>query len=133
MLTTRAAAACCVSFLPWFLQTASTAQAAVEISSKPTQNMTCTGGICSPTAKKAVLNVTDLANMLASGDVTVKSDSIAQDIDINDALTWTSTHRLALNAYHSIIFRQSVTVAGVGGLSITPDEGGDSGDFYFLW
>jgi hypothetical protein len=43
----------------------SVARADVVISNDPTQNMTCSGGVCSPTAASAVLSVTDLANMLA--------------------------------------------------------------------
>jgi hypothetical protein len=48
------------------------AKADVSISNKPTQDMTCDAGVCTATAKKAVLNVGDLQNMLASGDATVK-------------------------------------------------------------
>jgi hypothetical protein len=69
----------------------SQAHAALEISAKATGNVTCSAGVCTATAKKAVLNVTDLANMLASADVTVQSGTLAQDIEINAALTWTST------------------------------------------
>ena len=53
------------------LLAATSAQASVQISADPTQNMNCTGGVCSPTAKNAVLNATDLANMLATVDVKV--------------------------------------------------------------
>ena len=69
------------------------AQAALEISAKATSNVTCSAGVCTPTAKKAVLNVGDLANMLADGDITVQSGSVAQDIEIDDGLSWTSAHR----------------------------------------
>jgi hypothetical protein len=109
-----------------------TAFAAVKISSKPTSNMKCSSGICTPTAKKAVLNVTDLANMLAAGDVTVQSGSLAQEIDIDAALSWTSTHRLTLDSYRSITFNQPLTVAGTGALTITTNDGGSNGDFQFL-
>ncbi|HEX3943617.1 MAG TPA: hypothetical protein VHW69_05970 [Rhizomicrobium sp.] len=51
------------------------ALADINISNKPTQNMSCSAGVCTATAKKATLNVTDLTNMLASGDVTVQSGS----------------------------------------------------------
>ena len=50
---------------------ATSAQASVQISSNPTHNMNCTGGVCTPTAKNADLNATDLANMLATSDVKV--------------------------------------------------------------
>jgi hypothetical protein len=106
--------------------------AAVQVSTKPTENMTCSQGVCSPTAKKAVLNVTDLANMLASGDVTVRSGSLAHDIDINAALSWTSTSRLTLDSYRSITFRKPVSITGTGALTITTNDGGSSGDYVFL-
>jgi hypothetical protein len=104
----------------------------VAISTKPTQNMTCSGGVCTPTAKKAVLNVGDLANMLAGGDVKISSGSMAQDIEIDAALSWTGTHRLTLDAYHSIAFNKPVVVAGTGALTITTNDGGFGGDFRFF-
>jgi hypothetical protein len=87
--------------------------------------------VCAPTAKKAVLNVDDLAGMLASGDVKVTSGAQAQDIEINAALSWTSTQRLTLDAYHSIAFNKPVVVAGTGAMTITTDDGGSGGDFNF--
>jgi hypothetical protein len=50
------------------------ASASVEISNQPTHHMNCSGGVCSSTAKKAVLNVNDVVGMLSSGDLTVKDD-----------------------------------------------------------
>src|ERR1043165_6635308 len=47
------------------------AHAGVDISTKATQNMSCAAGTCSPTAKKAVLNVSDLTNMLTTGDLKI--------------------------------------------------------------
>ena len=113
------------------LSVATAAQAAVTISTRATSNMTCTGGVCTPTAPKANLNVTDLANMLAAGNVTVKSDSAANDIDFKAPLSWTSTSRLTLDSYHSIVFQQPVTVAGIGALTIATNDGGSNGDFSF--
>lgn len=108
------------------------ADAAIDISSRPTQNMSCSGGVCTATAKKAVLNVNDLAAMLAAGDATVKSGSSAQDIDIKAAISWTSASRLTLDSYHSIAFEKPLTVAGSGGgLTITTNDGGFAGDFTF--
>jgi hypothetical protein len=107
------------------------ALATVQISSKPTANMTCAGGTCSPTAKKAVLNVGDLANMLAGGDITVTSDSRAKDIQIEATLSWASTHRLTLDSFQSIAFDKPVVVTGTGALTITVNDGGHDGDFSF--
>ena len=45
--------------------------ARVVIGADATQNMTCSAGICAPTAANAVLNVSDLETLLASGNVTV--------------------------------------------------------------
>ena len=64
------------------------ARADVEISAKPTSNMSCDAGVCTATASKAVLNVGDLATMLASGDVAVKTGLVAKDIDIDQPLQW---------------------------------------------
>jgi len=110
---------------------ATAAQAAVTISTRATRNMSCTGGVCTPTAPKANLNVTDLANMLAANNVTVKSDSAANDIEFKAPLSWTSTSRLTLDSYSSIVFQQPVTVAGTGALTIVTNDGGSSGDFWF--
>jgi len=110
---------------------ASTARASVEISTKPTKNMTCSGGVCTATAKNAVLNVNDLIGMLASGDVTVQSGSLAQDIEIDAALSWASASRLTLDSFHAIAFDRPVAVAGTGALTITTNDGGTGGDFSF--
>jgi hypothetical protein len=109
----------------------SAAQAALEISSKATSNVTCSSGVCTATAKKAVLNVSDLANMLASGDVTVASGGTAQDIEIDAALSWTSSHRLTLDSFHSIAVSKPIAVAGPGPLTITTNDGGSGGDYQF--
>ena len=110
---------------------ASSADADVAISDKPTQNMTCTDGTCSPTAKKAVLNVADLATMLSSGDVKISSGEQALDIEINAKLSWASTHRLTLDAYRSIAFNKPLDIAG-GALTIVTNDGGTGGDFRFF-
>lgn len=107
------------------------AQPAVKISQKPTQNMNCSGGVCTPTAKKAVLNVGDLANMLASGDGTVTSGSNALDIEIDAGFSWTNTNRLTLDSYRSIELKKALVVAGTGALTITTNDGGKNGVLLF--
>src|SRR5437764_6626992 len=97
------------------------AQAAVMISTKATQNMNCSAGVCTPTKSMAVLNVNDLSAMLAAGDATVVSDSSALDIIVAAPFTWTSKSRLTLTADNSIIAQQPVTVAGRGALTLSPD------------
>lgn len=104
---------------------ATSANANVEISGRPTTNMNCSGGVCAPTAKKAVLNVDDLANMLASGDVTVTSDALAEDIVLKSRLTWSSASKLSLSSYRFLDFKKLVQVSGPGSLAITTNTAKD--------
>ncbi|HEX3653384.1 MAG TPA: hypothetical protein VHU18_11235, partial [Rhizomicrobium sp.] len=107
------------------LLSSAVARADVEISTKPTSNMSCDAGVCTATAQKAVLNVSDLATMLASGDVAVKTGLVAKDIDIDQPLTWSNTSRLTLDAQQSVTVKKQITVAGQGALTvITNDTGG---------
>jgi hypothetical protein len=115
------------------LLAATAAHGSVRISSKPTKNMNCIGGLCTATARKAILNADDLAAMLTGGDVTVASGSMASDIEIDHALSWGSPHRLTLDAYRSIAFYNRLDVLGAGSaLTITTNDGGTNGDFHFL-
>src|SRR6185312_14798709 len=113
------------------LLSSAAAHADVVISSDPTQNMTCSGGVCSPTAANAVLNVTDLANMLATGDTKVTTGSGAVNIDVVAALSWSGTARLTLDANTGLNIQAPVTVAGSGALTFTYNDGGSSGDLIF--
>ncbi len=110
---------------------ATSAQASVQISSSPTQNMNCADGVCSPTAKKANLNATDLANMLATTDVKVVTGSGAVTIGILSPLTWASTNRLTLDANESVNIKAPVVVEGTAGLTIITNDGGTGGDLIF--
>jgi hypothetical protein len=116
----------------FLLAISTSVQASVKISSKPTKNMSCSAGVCSPTAKNAVLNVGDLVNMLADGDVRVTCGRAAQDIEIDAGIGWAGAARLTLDAYHSIAFNKPVTVTGTGALTITTNDGGSGGDFQFF-
>jgi len=107
------------------------ARADVTISKKPTQNMSCSGGVCTPTAQKAVLNATDLANMLAGGDIKVTTGSGATNIVVKDAFSWTSASRLTLDAIQSVEFDKPVSVAGTGAVTIATNDGGKNGDLLF--
>jgi hypothetical protein len=111
---------------------ATCAQAAVTISSQTTQNMSCANGVCQPTAKDAVLNVGDLANLLASGNATVTTTGTgveANDITVKAALSWSSTGTLSLLAHKSVTIDNPVSVAGLSGLAIA--TGGSKGVFGF--
>jgi hypothetical protein len=109
------------------------APAAVTISSLATRNMTCSGGTCSPTANQANLSVSHLKGMLASGNVTVMttgSGSIqANNIVISNALSWSSSSALTLDAKGSIAVHAAVSVTGKGGLALN-DAGTESLAFY---
>jgi hypothetical protein len=111
---------------------ATSAQASVEISAKPTKHMTCSAGVCAPTSKNAVLNATDLANMLAAGDVKVTTGSGAVTITVSGPFSWTSSHRLTLDANLNISFRAPVEVAGTGAVTIVTNDGGTGGDLLFF-
>jgi hypothetical protein len=108
------------------------ATAAVKISFEPTHNMSCTQGICSPTAKAAILNVNDLAGMLSTGATVVKSTAENSDIEIDAALSWASMFGLTLDAYHGIAVRSPVEVAGTSALIVTTNDGGTGGDLQFM-
>lgn len=120
-----------VLFVGVFLS-ATHASASVEISSNPTNNMNCTGGVCAPTAKNADLNATDLANMLASSDVKVVTGAGAVTITVSGPFSWTSTHRLTLDANVSVSFRAAVEVTGQGAVTIVTNDGGSGGDLVFF-
>ena len=94
--------------------------------------MSCSGGVCTATAKNAVLNVDDLTNMLTAGDATVKFGGGALAIQINEGFSWTSDNRLTLDANTSLGFHKPVTVAGEGGLTLTYNDGGSGSDLKFF-
>jgi hypothetical protein len=110
------------------------AHADVTISNDTTENMTCAAGICAPTAADAVLNTSDLESLLASGAVTVTTTGSgvqAGNIVVQDAVTWTSTNALTLDAYQSITVNNPVSVDGVAGLNLATNESGNGGALTF--
>ncbi len=108
-----------------------TAHAAMTISNTKTKNVTCTGGVCTPTGGNANLNTGELQTMLASSDVTVKSSASAPALGVLDPLTWASTHRLTLDAYDSIHVRAPIVIEGKSGLTLVTNDGGTGGDYIF--
>jgi hypothetical protein len=100
------------------------ASASVVISNKATKHMSCSGGICTPTAKNSVLNVGDLQTMLASGDVTVNTGTGAVSIAVSAPVTWASTSRLTLSAANVISIRAAVVVEGTGAMTLAPSGAG---------
>jgi hypothetical protein len=107
------------------------AHAALVVSTAPTSNVTCSAGVCSAAAADAVLNVKDLRHLLAAGDVTVASGSVAQDIDFAAKLQWTRNSRLTLDAYRGIAVSLDITSEGSGGVTLTTDDGGSGGELVF--
>ena len=114
---------------------ATAARSAVTISSDATSAMDCAGGTCSPTAKSAVLNASDLETLLASGNVTVttKGDGATQadDIVVAASVSWTASNTLKLDAHESIAIDKPVSVAGHGGLALVTNDGGTGGALSF--
>jgi hypothetical protein len=108
------------------------AKADLTISSKPTQNVSCSAGVCTATDKKAVLNVDELTAMLGSGDVTVSTGGVAKDIEVSAGLSWAGTSRLTLEADKSLVVKQPVTVAGSGALTLSSNGGHQSVDLEFF-
>ncbi|MGD0193077.1 MAG: GLUG motif-containing protein [Rhizomicrobium sp.] len=108
----------------------------MTISSAATKDMSCTSGVCTPTSANAVLNVSDLTTMLASGNVSVNtgSGSLAKqvkNIDVSAGFSWASGSSLTLDAYDSVNFNKAVSVAGSGAVALTTNDGGKSGALWF--
>jgi hypothetical protein len=102
------------------------ANATVTISTAATQNMTCSGGVCAPTAMEAVLNVGDLETLLASANATVTtsgSGAQANNIRVAAPLTWSNTSALTLQAYETIEVDRLISVAGEGSLYLDTQLG----------
>jgi len=115
-----------------FILSVNQAGAVVSISANQTHNLSCSGGVCAPTAKNAVLNVSDLETMLASGNVKVTTGSGAlakqvRDIEVWGAFSWTSASTLTLDAYRSITVNKPISDAGPGALTLTTNDGGSGG------
>jgi hypothetical protein len=121
-----------IAVLPTCL--AAPAEANVTISSGTTTNMSCSNGVCAPTAKDAVLNITDLKNLLASGNVevtTTASGVQAADIIVDAEVGWSTSSSLSLEAYRSLTVDKPVSVAGTGGMSFATNDGGSGGLLLF--
>lgn len=117
------AALCAVAALP--------ARAGLAISVKATSNVTCSNGVCTANAKNAVLNVSDLANLLGAGDVKVAAGSSGADILVDASFGWPNASVLTLDSARSVTVNQSVEVQGSGGLAVITNDGGSNGRFSF--
>jgi hypothetical protein len=102
------------------------AHAALVISSAPTSNVTCSGGVCSATAADAILNAGDLARALAHGSLDVESGSDAMDINVTASLSWTTHHTLTLTADRSIgLSAAMVAESAAARVVLVTGSGGD--------
>src|SRR3954453_21002671 len=108
---------------------ASRAHAMLNISNHKTQNMDCSGGVCTPTAQNAVLNVHDLTGMLAAGDLKIVAGGEAVNIKITAPFSWANRSKLTLSAYQSVLVNDGLTAAGRGSLAIFTNTSGVGGDF----
>src|SRR5438552_5880406 len=112
------------------------ARADVSISSDATKNMSCSNGVCTPTASDAVLNVNDLESLLASGNVTVTTTGSggvqATNVVVGAGLSWSSQSGLGLDAYESILVQKKVSVPSGAGLSLTTNDGGSGGELWIV-
>jgi hypothetical protein len=102
------------------------AHAAVVISTAATQNMRCSGGVCAPTATKAVLNVTDLENDLSQlGNVTVMTTGNgieANNIVVRAAFSSPDSTSLTLDAHKTITITAAVSIgSGTAELELQSD------------
>jgi hypothetical protein len=106
--------------------------AALAISGSATVNVTCSDGVCTATAKKANLSITDLQTMLASGNVDIVAASKAKDIEVKTSFGWSSANRLTLDSFGGIAVHAPVMVLGAGGLTLTTNDGGSGGLLQFV-
>ena len=109
------------------LLTATSGQSSLSISNRPSKNVDCSAGTCTATAAHAILNAGDLTNLLATGDVVVVAGKQARDISLDAAVSWVSSSRLTLDARRSVLFNNTLTVAGTGSLTIETSNGGAAG------
>jgi hypothetical protein len=108
----------------------------IAIASGKTHNVKFANGVFTPKGDHAVLNVSDLENALASGNVEITTGNgsggaLPGDINVDDSFTWTGSSSLTLDAYHSVYVNQPVADAGSGALALITDDGGTSGALFF--
>lgn len=108
------------------------AHAALTMSTAPTQGVMCVAGSCRTVTADATLNVDDVAALLSTGDVSVVSGAQTSDIVIAKPLKWSSKHVLTLDAAHSILIEQPMTVAGPGQLRLRTNDGQTGGTLSFI-
>ncbi len=134
MRALRDAAVALLSFGLAFFASAEAADAqTLLIAASPTNNVSCSAGVCAPTGPNPVFNVQTLQSLLATSDVTMATGASAGAFDIRvvHGLTWASAHKLTLDAYHAIEIAKPLTAAGSGALALVTNDGGTGGTLSF--
>ncbi|HEX3944940.1 MAG TPA: hypothetical protein VHW69_12710 [Rhizomicrobium sp.] len=108
-----------------------TKQPGVTISTKATKNVQCSGGVCTPTAAIAVLNVSDLTRLLGDGSVTIATTAQAPDIFVNAPFSWASANGLTFQAIGNVTLNKRVSDAGPAPLTLTYNATGAGGALSF--
>lgn len=103
----------------------------LNISTGATSNVSCSNGVCTATAKNAVLNVGDLTDLLGAGDLRVVTGGVAEDIRIETPFGWSNASVLTLDAARSVTVNRTVKITGLGGLAVVTNDGGINGLFSF--
>src|SRR5579871_2778100 len=123
-----------LSLMLSLLLAASAAQSQVTISGARTRNITCSAGVCSPTAATANLKISDLAVLLQSGNVSILTTAAgvqANDIIFEANLSWSSTNTLTLDAYRSVTIAKAIAATGLTAVDLLTNDGGSGGTLTF--
>jgi hypothetical protein len=107
------------------------ARADISISTGATSNVSCSKGVCTATAKKAVLNIGDLTGLLGAGNLKVASGDSAEDIRVDASFGWSNASVLTLDAARSVTVNHTMKIQGSGGLGVITNDGGIDGLFSF--
>src|SRR5690348_5947830 len=106
-------------------------QPGVTVSTRATKNISCSGGVCTPTAAKAVLNVYELTRFLVDGSVTIATTAEAPDIFVNAPFSWTRGNGHTLQATGNIVVNKAVSDAGSAPLTLSYNANGAGGALSF--
>jgi len=93
------------------------AQANFIISKAPTQNVSCSNGLCVPIGRDPVLNVGDLQALLAAGNIEINTDNgkiHARNIYVETSLAWSAATALTLD--QELIVDKTISMNGSGSL-----------------
>lgn len=107
----------------------------VTITNGVTTNVSLTGGIYTPTGDDSVLNAVTLEAALQTASVKITTGSTGAqsgDIAVLAPLSWSGSHTLTLDAFHSVIIGANISIAGGGGLAIVTNDGGTGGTYSLI-